>query len=46
VKEIKPEDDNHETIWESFTGNTPEHVMDEIRTFAKKHMSANSVIQN
>ena len=46
VKEIAPESDNHETIWASFTKNTPEHVMDEIRAFAKKHTSVERAIQN
>jgi len=32
---IDREEDGHETIWKTFTKNTPEHVFDEIRVFAK-----------
>lgn len=37
LKEINSDYEDHETIWSSFTRNTPEHVMREIRTFAGKN---------
>ena len=46
VREIVPENDDHETIWQSFTKSTPEHVMDEIRAFAEKYKCVDSAMQN
>ena len=33
LKEISPTEEDHETIWESFTKNTPVHVIREIQSF-------------